>query len=480
MAFEDMLHPLLERYLRAPQWVKTPVGKAYSMIPPRWRRGRHYPRFQEEAALSGQAVEELARAKLARTLAHALQNVPAYRPWQALLKDLDPAARQAQLPHLPLLSKETLRANLSGYLAEGVPETARQAFFTGGTTSLPLRFYLHKGRSRPREEAYMEQFRRRAGIPTRATALHLRGFAVPGAGIPGRPLWMLEPIKRHLVLSTDHLVRPYMEQYVAAMRAWKPSYIEAFASALYPLAVWLKEHPAPDVTNRIRAVLLFSENVLDHQADLMREVFDCPVLKHYGHSERVLMAASMPDDPRYFFWPQYGRLELVDASGNPVTRPGMLGEIVGTGFDNDVMPLLRYRTGDMAILGAGSHPLLPGFPALERIEGRMQEFIVCQDLSLMSLNSLTTGEQEGALGQVDALQFAQREPGRLLLRVVAARPLDAETRRRIARRFEARIPGGCTVEVAEVDALARTPRGKQQMLLQELDIRPWFEAGGRA
>ncbi|MGV3655667.1 MAG: hypothetical protein ACO1N5_15780, partial [Noviherbaspirillum sp.] len=135
---------------------------------------------------------------------------------------------------------------------------------------------------------------------------------------------------------------------------------------------------------------------------------------------------------------------------------------------------------DMAILGAGSHPLLPGFPALERIEGRMQEFIVCQDLSLMSLNSLTTGEQEGALGQVDALQFAQREPGRLLLRVVAARPLDAETRRRIARRFEARIPGGCTVEVAEVDALARTPRGKQQMLLQELDIRPWFEAGGRA
>ena len=64
---------------------------------------------------------------------------------------------------------------------------------------------------------------------------------------------------------------------------------------------------------------------------LFRELFACPVLKHFGQSERVLMAASMPDDERYFFWPQYGHFELVDQDGNAVTTPGVLGEIVGTG-----------------------------------------------------------------------------------------------------------------------------------------------------
>jgi hypothetical protein len=111
--------------------------------------------------------------------------------------------------------------------------------------------------------------------------------------------------------------------------------------------------------------------------------------------------------------------------------------------------------------------------------GRLQEFIVCRDMRLVSLNSLTTGEQEAALDRVEALQFEQREPGRLLLKLVAPRPLEPAARDRIARRFEYKTQGGCTVEVAQVEALGRTPRGKQQMLLQELDIRPWFEAGGR-
>jgi phenylacetate-CoA ligase len=93
----------------------------------------------------------------------------------------------------------------------------------------------------------------------------------------------------------------------------------------------------------------------------------------------------MPDDDRYFFWPQYGHFELLDAENRPITQPGKLGFVVGTSFDNKVMPFLRYRTGDLAVLSDRSHPLLPGYPACERIVGRLQEFIVCRDHRLVSI-----------------------------------------------------------------------------------------------
>jgi hypothetical protein len=36
--------------------------------------------------------------------------------------------------------------------------------------------------------------------------------------------------------------------------------------------------------------------------------------------------------------------------------------------------------------------------------------------------------------------------------------------------------GGCDVQVAQVDRIARTPRGKARMLIQHLDIRKYFGA----
>ena len=307
--------------------------------------------------------------------------------------------------------------------------------------------------------------------------LALRGRGVPGADKPGGRLWMYEPIKRQLILSSDHLERAYMPEYIDAMRVWKPTYIQAFPSTIYPLARWLKEQPAPDVSTRIKGIMLFSENVFDHHMALIRSVFSCPVLRHYGHSERVLMAASLPDDDRCFFWPQYGYFELADNDGRPITKPGVLGEIVGTGFDNQVMPFVRYRTGDMAVLSARPNPLLPGYPVVERIEGRRQEFIVCRDHRLISINSLSAAHiGDLALAGVDAMQYEQTRPGHFLIKVVTVLPLSAGRRQRIARALEAKTQGGCTAEVAEVDEIPRTRRGKHQMLVQHLDISRYLGA----
>jgi len=221
--------------------------------------------------------------------------------------------------------------------------------------------------------------------------------------------------------------------------------------------------------------MLYSENVYEFQMRLFREVFRCPVLKHYGHSERVLMAGSMADDERYFFWPQYGWLELLDPHGRPVTQPGALGYVVGTSFDNEVMPFVRYRTGDVARLSERGHPQLPGYPVCERIEGRLQEFLVCKDHRLISITTMGVAHFP-ELAEVEAIQYEQDRPGEVTLKVVAAGEPSVEMRKRIARAIRDKTQGGCEARVVRVERIERTVQGKFRMLIQHLDISNYFGA----
>jgi phenylacetate-CoA ligase len=473
MSFEDLLHPWLAAYTASPQWVKSLVGRTYAHLPLSLRRGRYHMQYQIEAAQNDrEQLRRLSERKLAATLACALSTVPAYRPYRALLGELD--RPYDVLAQLPTVSKEQLRANLPEYLSERTPPAARMRVFTGGSTSTPMAFYLQKGVSRTKEYAFMESFHRRAGLEPTELVLALRGRTVPTAKRPGGPHWMYEPIKHQLILSSDHLARQWMPTHIETLRTWKPLHIQAYPSALLPLTLWLRQHPAPDVTERVRSIMLFSETVLDSLLDLLREVFACPVLAHYGHSERVLAAASMPDDDRYFFWPQYGHFELINSGGKPVDQPGVVGEIVGTGFDNIVMPFVRYRTGDMATSSdRGEHERLPGYPFVERIEGRKQEYVVCGDGRLVSVNALGLPKMD-ALEGVDAIHYEQQRPGHLVMRVATDRPLSSHQRSTLIRTLEDKLQGSCTVEVVEQPALVRTPRGKLRMLVQHLDVEQYL------
>ena len=473
MALEDLLHPFLGRYLAGPSWLQATAGRAYRMLPASMRMGQAYARFQADTALRGAAATTAALAKLDTTLRWALETVPAYAAFRGLLNvERDPLALLARIP---VSDKLDIKHNTERYLSTAMPASARLEMFTGGSTRNPMRFFLHKHVTRPRELAYIEDFRARLGMVPGDLTLALRGRTVPTAAQPNGAVWKIEPIKRQLILSSDHLERRFMPQYAEALATYRPAFIEAFPSALFPLARWLAANPLPEFTRGLKGVMLYSENVYGFQLEKFREVFGCPIVSHYGHSERVLMAASMPDDERYFFWPQYGHFELLDADDRPITQPGKLGFVVGTSFDNGVMPFVRYRTGDLAMLSSRQHPALAGFPVCERIVGRLQEFIVCRDHRLVSITTLGVAHFP-ELALADAIQYEQHRAGKVVLKVVAETPLAAATRESIAAAVARKTQGGCDVEVVQVESIARTPRGKARMLVQNLDIRRYFGA----
>jgi len=477
MALEDLLHPLLGRYMQASPLLREGAGHLYRCLPERLKYGARYRHFEREVALGLDGVDPaLVERKLAATLHAACASVPAYRRWRVLAADRRPSFER--LLDLPLRCKLDLKSDLPSYVAQGIPRWRAMRSFTGGSTTHPMMFFLERATSRPRETAYLNWIER--NLLRREPddwVLSLRGRTVAGAARADGSWVMLEPIKRHVILSSDHLEPRFMQRYVQALRERRPRLIHAFPSALYPLARWLEAHPCREFTDGVRGILLTSENVYEFQLALFARVFECPVVSHYGHSERVLMGQSGTSGAPYCFWPLYGWLELVDPSGHPIESPGVLGEIVGTSFDNAVMPFVRYRTGD---LGAWAEPPVPGrAPRLTRIEGRLQEFLVCADHRLVSITTLGAAHFS-ELSAADAIQFHQSEPGQVELHLIARRALSARDRDAVAAAVRAKTQGGCVVRVIESTSLYRTPRGKQPLLVQKLDLSRYFGSGQAA
>ena len=102
---------------------------------------------------------------------------------------------------------------------------------------------------------------------------------------------------------------------------------------------------------RPKAVLLSADYVPQSLAAFIESVWRCPVAAHYGMTESGYgLAVQHPGAPGMYVRRSDFLLEVVDpASGAPLPF-GAEGELVLTSLRREAMPLIRYRTGDRAVL----------------------------------------------------------------------------------------------------------------------------------
>ena len=110
---------------------------------------------------------------------------------------------------------------------------------------------------------------------------------------------------------------------------------------------------------------------------------------------------------------------------------------------------------------------------LTRIEGRLQELVVTGDGRYISMTALNM--HNDLFNHVRQFQFAQREVGRLELRLAPESQFHFRRRERIRGEIQAKLGTAMALEVAVVEEIHRTPAGKLRFLEQHLPIR--FDGG---
>jgi len=467
-----MIQKLEQIGLSLPRSIQQPLRYIYSAIPLPIRYGKAfwetYKFLQLSQWWSREELEEYQLAQLSKLLDHAYENVPYYRRVfdERGLKPND-IQDFKDLQQLPYLTKKIIQENLPDLVARNYPKSKLKYVTTGGSTGIPLGLYHEKGVSNAKEWAFMTMQWNRVGYKFGDKCIVLRGNVVECAS-KGK-FWVYDPINKNLILSSYHITDETLPKYIAKIRDFKPDFIQAYPSTIAILARFMTENsiePFPTV----KAILCGSENLFAWQREQLEEAFQCRVYSWYGHTEMAVLAGECEKCTYYHVFPEYGFVELIGKDGKPVTNEDEMGEIVATGLNNFICPLIRYRTMDLAVRANNKCICGRNYPLLKKVEGRLQELVVTKDKRLITLTALIFAQHFEAFSKVKEMQLVQEKEGMLTIRIVKkAEYLDSD-QHEILSKMQKAVGSGLDINFEYVEFIPRTQSGKYKFLIQKLPI----------
>ncbi len=362
------------------------------------------------------------------------------------------------LRKFPLVEKEMIRDSLDAF---SLKSRGSRYVTTGGSTGIPFGFYQDKV-AFSRELASKAHQYYRVGWKEGMRQLVFRGIPI----INERRM-QFYPRFNEMRCSSYHLTPESMEVFRRKAFKFMPEFVRCYPSSGYLFARFLREtkRDFPE----IKGILCASENLYDYQKDLLKEVFGARVFSHYGHYELAVLAGFCEYDDTYHVLPQYGYAELLSPDGQPVTKLGQMGEIVATSFIMHATPFIRYRTRDYAVFKswACSSCGRP-YQIWDRIEGRLQEFIVTRAGRYISMTAINM--HDDIFDHLNQFQFYQEEKGRVTFRYIPKDKLSDDDRNDIRKRLMVKLGDDILLDMEAVENIPLTQRGKHRFLIQNMDI----------
>jgi phenylacetate-CoA ligase len=447
--------------------------KALSILS-RYRTFRStYQFLQKSQWWNEQQIETFQLRRLKQLLTHAYNNVPYYRSVFSQ-QGLRPSAIRdlADLERLPILTKETARENMDALKARNYAARDLEYVGTSATTGMTLRFYYEKGTSRARELAFIRSAWGRVGYRFIDTCVALRGDVIDSHGTS--KLDEKKLFGRLLVLSSVSMTAESLPRYIQLIRKFKPRYLWGYPSSISILAQYMQDNNVEHFST-VRALLCGSENLFEWQRELLEAVFQCRVFSWYGQSELAAFASECEVSHLYHVFPEYGVFELVDKKDRPITKAGVIGEIVATGFNNDAVPFIRYRTGDLAQYADATCECGRHHALLRRIEGRANEFVVDRNGKEIPMTAILAATDKVFVSSdfdgVRQFQFFQGKPGEVILNIIPGKDYGKSDSGQLFAAVKERLGGEMSLEVRLVDQIPPSAAGKHRTLMQKLTVR---------
>ena len=455
----------LDLYHGLPAWARAAAAGAYGLCLDRRRYSRDTERLVAEALdrerWPAARLRRWQEQRLAEQLDRAARRVPYYREAWAARRRRGDRRSWDRLEHWPLLDKATVRRHGAGaFLADDHPRRLYPDH-TSGSTGSPLRLWRSRRTLVARYALYEARHRNWYGVSRRDPWAMVGGRLVVAQRQTKPPYWVWNAAQRQLYVSSYHLEPAQARASLDEMARreirllWGyPSSLDALARAVLSGAARVPR-PAVAVAN--------AEPLLASQRERIERAFGCPVRETYGMVELVAAAGECHSGTLHLF-PEMGWTETLDPDGAPSDG---LGELVATSLLDRDLPLVRYRTGDLATRGPSGCACGRSLPALAALEGRVDD-------TLVSADGRPVGRLDPVFKQdipIREAQLVQRASGDVLVRFVPERGFTRGDRRRLESALHARL-GDLPIRFETLEAIPRGPNGKFRAVIRQSDPQP--------
>ncbi|MCA6478648.1 MAG: phenylacetate--CoA ligase family protein [Chitinophagaceae bacterium] len=262
----------------------------------------------------------------------------------------------SDLTRLPILSKDFVKKNKEIFINKTYLKNALN-FKTSGSTGEPFEILVHPDQWVV-EQGVVWRHWKWGGYNFRDPLAMVRSFVPPNQDT----LWETNKITNFTYFSPFHLNDVNMAKYLEVMIRKKIVILRGYPSSILCLAKYIERtsHPIP----KIKLILTASEVLTEQDRSIIEKAFRSKVFNHYGLAEQIVMMGDCERHEGLHNYDEYGYLELLDTDNPKVKR------IIGTNLHNLTTPLIRYDTGDLAILA--DYPCSCGrtLPTIKNVIGR--------------------------------------------------------------------------------------------------------------
>ncbi|MCM3610391.1 hypothetical protein M4S82_03945 [Planococcus sp. MERTA32b] len=466
-----LINEIKKYYTNIPIWVTDCLAPFYYMIPQKKRYGTVFEsqlkKLEEVESYSKDQVQNLINKQLILTIKDAYENVPYYKNlFDKKNISISSIKEIKDIQKIPFLTKENLIDNKEELLSRHVDKSKLQYITTSGSTGNPVGFYVDED-STMKEWAYTLYLWKRVGYRPDSSRLLLRGKTFWAQKNKSKN-WQYDALRRELSCNIFDLNNDNLEDYCKAIEKYKPEFIHGYMSATVILCKYIESRPNK-LKHQFKAVLAVSENVLDNQREYVEKILNTRVFSFYGHSERLVIAGECEYSTEYHIEPLYGYAEIIDEDGNSI-NDGSVGELVTTGFCNKGMPMLRYRTGDLASW-SNKDDCKCGRPHLRlaKVHGRWkQDVLINSDNAPVSLTAINM--HSDVFDKVIRYQFLQEVKGEVVMKILANRDFTNEDYSVILKELDEKTKGKIKYRIDLVDNIPLKPNGKYSIIDQRLKV----------
>ena len=386
-------------YLRCRFWLTdflhgSPVGKPY----------REIRYIQEHSYEQGLPLRE---RSLHRLLDHARQHTSFYKHIEGY-----------RLEAFPVMNKLSLIAHFDDIRvpADAIPgqKGAVHVQTTSGSTGTPFAV-PQDTRKRLRRVAELKYFGKIVGFRTHDKLIHLRTWN----------RWQQKTarqIKKENIIPFDisSMGQDDLQRLCELMQTERAVCLRGYASSLGTLAEYAegKDYRFP----HLKIAIAGSESLHDDTRARYKRVFHSDIISQYANEECGILAQERiptSDSDNRMYWNHAGYyIEVLKPDTDEPAGFGELGRVVITDLHNYAFPVIRYDTGDTAVLlppDDHSH----GYPVLGSLYGR--RFDLTFDTAGRPISPLTYGRILKHYADIAQWQFIQNTATDYVLKLVMRR-----------------------------------------------------------
>jgi phenylacetate-CoA ligase len=414
--------------------------------------------MEESQWWPAERLEQYRLERLRKLLIKVEKHVPYYRQcFQEIGFDPAQTSSLADLQKLPLLTKGIIRSAGERMKADNAQGLAR--FNTGGSSGEPLIFFIGNERV-SHDVAAKWRATRWWNVDIGDKEIVVWGSPIE-LGTQDRVRAIRDRLMRTELMPAFQMNESNLDRFVARICQRKPSMLFGYPSAISHIAKHAQKRQIPLNDLGVKVVFCTSERLYDHQRESISSAFACPVANGYGGRDAGFIAHQCPAGGMHITAEDI-IVEIIDEHGN-VQPNGTAGEIVVTHLATADYPFIRYRTGDIGVLGTEKCSCGRGLPLLKEIQGRSTDFVIAADGTVIHGLALIYILRD--LPEVKSFKIIQETTQLTRVLVVTEGGDEAETRRKVISGFKQRLGESVEVRIEFVDAIPLEKSGKHRYVV---------------